>query len=158
MWKKCSCIFNQMRKEKPMIENINSAGKSLWRVFLLHNLKIKSKIKWEVRGKKKVWKEKKYTPHVFNQIRKKNFVIENINSAGKSLWRVFLLHSTLMVLSDCSYDLAKPLLLIFLLFSFSSITTLTTFPHFFAIRDCNIFTEILAVMIPHSSIEDIIHT
>ena len=58
-------------------------------------------------------------------------MIENINSAGKSLWRVFLLHSTLMVLSDCSYDLAKPLLLIFLLFSFSSITTLTTFPHFF---------------------------
>ena len=32
-----------------MIENINSAGKSLWRVFLLHNLRIKSKIKWEVR-------------------------------------------------------------------------------------------------------------
>ena len=40
----CSCMFNQMRKEKPLNENMNSAGKSLRRVFLLHNLKIKSKI------------------------------------------------------------------------------------------------------------------
>ena len=28
----------------PTSENMNSAGKSLWRVLLLHNLKIKSKI------------------------------------------------------------------------------------------------------------------